>query len=241
MYMELPIFKDDLTQPSSNPPDFSPATVVNNGSWTETEGSRTTTRSITRFPDIVFGGPAAIIAAGNLTIISDEARSFIQLSYGRESTRHWLSIPEGSTFQAIFRPFASFLTDSINLVITSAGATVFNGSAAVGPGFTYSIRITSAIEVDDLIITFNIGGSFDRIQIFSTIKIIGPGGGSGDLGGRIRRLLCDPVCHCICHNKRHKKAKKCNKCARKHICKFCGCEPQKNTCKCNEDANSCCN
>ena len=51
------------------------------------------------------------------------------------------------------------------------------------------------------------------------------GGGTGGGGGTsIRMLLCDPIGDdCICHKRR---TKKCTKCRRTHICKFCGYDPR---------------
>ena len=56
----------------------------------------------------------------------------------------------------------------------------------------------------------------------SCIPSDGGTGGGGGIG--VRRLLCDPIGDdCICHKHR---TKKCTKCRRKHICKFCGCDPR---------------
>ena len=65
----------------------------------------------------------------------------------------------------------------------------------------------------------------------SCIPISGGIGGSGV----IRRLLCDPIGDdCVCHKRR---TKKCTKCRKTHICKFCGCDPRDKY----DDNNDCVN
>ena len=85
---------------------------------------------------------------------------------------------------------------------------------------------------------FFFGGSLDREQNFSRIQIISPRGGTGGGGGGgigVRMLLCDPIGDdCICHKRR---TKKCTKCRRTHICKFCGCDPRNKY----DDNNDCVN
>ena len=66
--------------------------------------------------------------------------------------------------------------------------------------------------------------SLDAVILNSSILGKSCNGGTGGGGGTgVRRLLCDPIDDCICHKRR---TKKCTKCHRTHICKFCGCDPR---------------
>ena len=65
------------------------------------------------------------------------------------------------------------------------------------------------------------GITLNRVILSGQCISNGTGGIGGDTG--IRRLVCYPIDDCICQKRR---TKKCTKCHRQHICKFCGSDPR---------------
>ena len=223
--MSVVVFEDRLTQPSQvianedNP--NSSQTVTSNGSF-GIENVSTRTISVA----VIFFGTTMTMTVDNGLILSGEGASqSASIQYNLPGT----SIPANSTFQAVSTIGSSFI-NSINISITGINRS-FQGQANDNVDGVYSIFIPIDLGmITQINVMFNLSTG-SNVQTFSAIQIISPGGSRGG----IRRLLCDPIGDdCTCHKRR---TKKCTKCRRKHICKFCGSDPRNKY----DDNNACVN